>query len=781
MKQTGVDKIMGNTTIMIKPTSYERILGRSAVSVSDSNTNLSEYDARSYQQKSVDELFNVTNDILTTSSTHIKSFNDFLLKAPTGSGKTIITGCYIDALIENYDKVIVLWISETPNLTKQSLDKLSGMFGLKTSLYGEDVNTKFDNHTVIGINWEKIKNTKAREDTERTLSIDSLVRDAKAEGMYVITVIDEAHSHADSKLSKEFLSIVDSDIVLNVTATPRRKYDIELEVDIQDVQEAGFIKQGIIVNDLQDEYNQKYRDDSGVDGLTEYFLHQSIRKRDELEAAVKNYADLYDKKPFVPLLVVQLPNNADDVLVRVEDYFKTIGINRDNGSLAVYMHDDYTDELDAIGKDENVKVLLFKQAISKGWDCPRASVITLLREPSQQHFVIQTIGRILRMPYLSAYTPAYDYLNFGYVYIEETENKVLERVMDDIQREDIPLTLYRKDGIVTEIDQLKKQIWFNKTIEPKLNKKVEPFINLVSDKIQSDNWFDYLTSNVTTIVTSRGVQAGQVDVVDLTSSDDIDLSDDSFKRVTLELSNRDIASEFERLCANHNIDADLIYKVFEKSIAPDATPDEHDMLLRNVLGHKDLFITQIQQIYQEIEEGYKDHFVKQFKEWSIPSQWVVPIQTKRMPESIAAKIPYSQMWLEENKLEKGFAEYLANDDNVELWYKNGDNGDKYFSIAYELDAKHRHFFPDFLVETATTLYVLETKGRLDSSENINKVESMKEYDSKYRMERDRNVQPKQVVLGYVKQNNGLFYMYTGDNFKKHMNGLDGWQVVDFSK
>ena len=39
-----------------------------------------------------------------------------------------------------------------------------------------------------------------------------------------------------------------------------------------------------------------------------------------------------------------------------------------------------------------------KQAISTGWDCPRAKVLVKIRENMHEDFEIQTLGRIRRMP-----------------------------------------------------------------------------------------------------------------------------------------------------------------------------------------------------------------------------------------------------------------------------------------------------------------------------------------------------------------------------------------------
>src|SRR5699024_4504246 len=204
------------------------------------------------------------------------------------------------------------------------------------------------------------------------------------------------------------------------------------------------------------------------------------------------------------------------------------GYSRLNGNLAVYMSHDYTDELDTISNDEDVKILLFKQAISKGWDCPRASMITLLREPNRHHFVTQTIGRILRNPYLEIYPKDYDNLNFGYVYIEETENQVLQQVVEGIQGDDIPLTLLRKPELETELDLLKTA----RIARSKFNikDKANEVINLVKREINQNNWLDNLDTDTQY---TRSIASHTISAVDIVEQTDIDLTESDGASYTL--------------------------------------------------------------------------------------------------------------------------------------------------------------------------------------------------------------------------------------------------------
>lgn len=72
--------------------------------------------------------------------------------------------------------------------------------------------------------------------------------------------------------------------------------------------------------------------------------------------------------------------------------------------------------------DNMTQVLLFKEAIALGWDCPRAAVLLIFRKLQSDQFTIQTVGRILRMPEQKHYPK--EQLNIGYVYTDIAKDKI---------------------------------------------------------------------------------------------------------------------------------------------------------------------------------------------------------------------------------------------------------------------------------------------------------------------------------------------------------------------
>src|SRR5690606_31232374 len=87
------------------------------------------------------------------------------------------------------------------------------------------------------------------------------------------------------------------------------------------------------------------------------------------------------------------------------------------------------ENLENIAKNNNeAEVLIFKQAIALGWDCPRAQILVLFRDWKSLTFSVQTVGRIMRMPEPTKGHYENDVLNMGYVYTNLSDIDIKEDV-----------------------------------------------------------------------------------------------------------------------------------------------------------------------------------------------------------------------------------------------------------------------------------------------------------------------------------------------------------------
>ena len=185
------------------------------------------------------------------------------------------------------------------------------------------------------------------------------------------------------------------------------------------------IKQGVVLNPALN-----FTDPNG--SLNQHLVSLALKKREELAEAYRKIGVHIN-----PLLLIQLPNDKDkmdkddeSIKEEVMQYLDTIkNINVDNGKLAIWLSNE-KENLDGIEKPDNLtEVLLFKQAIALGWDCPRAAVLLIFRKIESFTFTAQTVGRILRMPEQHFYED--DRLNWGYVYTNLSKD-IIKIVQDDM-------------------------------------------------------------------------------------------------------------------------------------------------------------------------------------------------------------------------------------------------------------------------------------------------------------------------------------------------------------
>ena len=139
-----------------------------------------------------------------------------------------------------------------------------------------------------------------------------------------------------------------------------------------------------------------------------------------------------------PLVLIQLP----DRIGQLEDTMKNrvIGILKDkynistekgNNKLAIWLSGEHVNKEEVEKSDNEVEVLIFKQAIALGWDCPRAQILVLFREWHSPIFSIQTMGRIMRMPEPERGHYENVILNYGYVYTNLSDIEIKEDIARD--------------------------------------------------------------------------------------------------------------------------------------------------------------------------------------------------------------------------------------------------------------------------------------------------------------------------------------------------------------
>src|SRR3989344_3980190 len=380
---------------------------------------------KDYQKRAVESLKLSVENVLRSSENQAVIF-----QAPTGSGKTVMVSELLKELVKT-DKgnknFSFVWVS-VRMLHEQSKEKLEKYYEdyrlIKCSYFEDLEDRKIDENEILFINWHSINKKDINiyvRDNEQDNNLNNIIQNTKEEDREIILIIDESHHTASSEKSKELIEVISPKVIIEVSATPHLKENIGgwVKVNLNDVKAEEMIKSEIAVNPefLDMKIGSKTSD--------ELIIEQALNKRDEL-------AKRYEKEGsnINPLVLIQLPDQKGNLINKKDDVLEILkkqGITEQKGKLAVWLSEDKSDTLANIEKSNNdVEVLVFKQAIALGWDCPRASILVIFRESKSFTFTIQTIGRIMRMPELKYYSKEPE-LNQGYVFtnlpsIEITED-----------------------------------------------------------------------------------------------------------------------------------------------------------------------------------------------------------------------------------------------------------------------------------------------------------------------------------------------------------------------
>jgi type III restriction enzyme len=628
------------------------------------------------------------------------------LKAPTGSGKTVMMANALADLskaCEGNLRLVILWVA--PNkLHEQSYERLKQVYGNSKALAcvsaDELTGTELPDRAVVFMNWSSIDSEKLvlRRDNETGRNLESYVQKARLAGRKVVLVVDESHLHLDSGAQAQVVvdHIIKPDLLIEVSATPRTEHlDATVEVLREDVIAAGLIRKGITVNPGADVARKGDAFVPTYDGTSEGLLDAALTLQAELTRKYKKAGS-----PVVPLVLLQLPDRrADaDAQARFERYLlMKHGIERGNG-LAVWLSGDRSPEIDAIAEfGSPVRIMLFKQAAATGWDCPRAQILVGLKEMQSETFTTQVLGRIIRQPERRHY--ADDDLNRGYVFTNypklEMDAETATWLSKALVKAKEPLVLELPNWVARHQDR-------------------RSFLTLDAVACMLDHQ-DRLEG-----VKHQGeVLAWMIDDVVI---DDIDARRhwEGTRSVALDISGLQqkldqLKRELVSATASQSKGKKYIDKALRNTAEAILGVDDDKLVLETILHPLNK-----QQFIDMVEQGIADFLQKQAKVGRVfeeRSSWTAP-ETRFIelsdPLEGYAKCLYAPVLagqFQKSDVEEPFSRLLDTDPNVQLWLKNGDNGQEHFAIPYELNEDIRLFYPDFIVKTVTGgIRLYDTKG-----------------------------------------------------------------------
>lgn len=349
-----------------------------------------------------------------------------VFKAPTGSGKTITMAEFLTRFADDHDHASCAFIWAAPRqLHEQSKEKLEAYFensrAIECSFFEDLYDRQIGENEILFFNWESIRqenNIYIREN-EQENNLSNILERTREADRAIVLIIDEGHFHAQAETSQNLISVISPNLTIEMSATPvMQNPDQMVSVDIGDVKAEEMIKKAVILNeDFKSVVSRGRTIKSELAGSTDdIVLREALKKRAELVRAYKAEGVAVN-----PLLLIQLPDrrgqaDEDRQTMIVRTLKDRHGISVENGKLAIYLSENKENLENLTRNDNEAEVLIFKQAIALGWDCPRAHILVLFREWHSPVFSIQTLGRIMRVSEPERGYYDNDTLNYAYVY-----------------------------------------------------------------------------------------------------------------------------------------------------------------------------------------------------------------------------------------------------------------------------------------------------------------------------------------------------------------------------
>lgn len=727
---------------------------------------------RDYQKQAVENLCQSLNNSLKSSDNEIVVF-----QAPTGSGKTIMVAEMLKELIKNRKdnkKFSFIWVS-VRMLHEQSKDKLEAYFEddrLIECSYFEDLeDRKIRENEILFINWHSINRTEGgvrvnvmMRENEQDNDLLSIIKNTKEEGREIILIIDESHHTANSEASLGLKIAISPKITLEVSATPKLPGDEKEKVRLSDVKAEEMIKSEIAVNP---EFLKVKVKSQSADELV---IGQALKKREEL-------AKMYEKlgAKVNPLVLIQLPDKKGELADKKEEIIKILEkfkITIKNGKLAIWLSEDKSDTLPNIERNDNeVEVLIFKQAIALGWDCPRASILVIFRESKSFEFTIQTIGRIMRMPELKYYLKEPE-LNKGYIFTNLANINIAEEYVKDY------ITIYEAKRDEKIYSKVALPSVFLKRQRERTRLSGE-FIKIFQEVAREHKLKDKVKSSPSKIV-SPIIADGKIENIDKVGEIE------SKGKIEVKLNNLELQNKFDRFvfqnCSPYapSDSSDRMKNALYKFLEVNFGIKKYSAAAQKVvLGREN--IQPLVDVINLAKERYKVEVVEKLNEvrerLDVP-EWEVPIvinynshYKKEAYQKSAMKPFYTSKPSEPEKL---FSDMLENDKKVVWWFKNGESEVKYFAVPYkDENGVDRAFYVDFIFKLKDgTIGLFDTKGGATAETAGSRAEGLQKYI------KAQNKRGKKVWGGIAIYENGSWRYNDKEKYEYNPNNLSAWPILE---
>lgn len=728
---------------------------------------------KNYQLNAVERLLRESYNLLKSDENEV-----LVLQAPTGSGKTIIIADYLRQLATDDEldkKFAFIWVS-VRRLHDQSKDKLEYYYevdrSIKCSYFEELEDKRIGENEILFLNWQSINKKDINifvKENEQDNNLNSVIQNTKEDGREIILIIDESHHTASSEKSRELIEIISPKLTIEVSATPQLKENASsIKVNLSDVKEEEMIKNDILVN--PEFMNIKL----GAKSADELVIEQALKKREEL---LKMY--IKEGSKINPLVLIQLPDKKQDMDDKKDEVIKILdekfGLNEKNGKVAIWLSEDKSDTLPNIEKNDNeVQVLIFKQAIALGWDCPRASILVIFRESKSFTFTIQTVGRIMRMAELKHYMHEEE-LNTGFIF---TNLPTIE-ITEDYVKDYISIYESKRNNEIYNDLELKSIFLRRKRERTRLSGEFVKIFSRIAKEFSLKEKTNINPSSIANTILADGkiinidkkgeIEHGGTISVNLSEVEVQVLFDNFIKSNCSPFAPSDSSDRMKT----------ALYQFFNKEFGF----EKYDpRVQRVVLGAENaqLFVD----VINLAKEKYKTEVVQQInesRELEEVEKWEVPVlisYTSRFEERNPLKSIMKPFYIRKlSEPEVKFIELLEASSAVTWWFKNGESEIKYFAVPYEGEDKYlRAFYTDFVVQFKDGRIGLfdPKEGRTaEDSDAAPKADALHKYIN------EENSKGMNLWGGLVIYENGTWRYNDEDKYHYNPNDLSNWKILTF--
>lgn len=433
------------------------------------------------------------------------------LQAPTGSGKTIIMASFIEDVYFGSDQyaeqpeAIFVWLSDSPQLNEQSKQKIETKadrirFDQCVVISDESFDQEtLDDGRIYFLNTQKLGNAGnlgKHSDTRQYTIWETIENTTKEKADRLYFIIDEAHRGMQGRQAGTATTIMQRfikgssqhklspvPVVIGMSATAARFNTLvgdttstlqKVIISPAQVRASGLLKDRIVITYPEDP--TRHGDMAVLQAATDEWISKCQHW----------YQYTYEQHytNVNPVFVIQVAagsgkkisdTDLDDVIAKIEermgDHFRENEVVHTFGSTGTIqingLNVPHVDPSE-IADNRKIRVVLFKENLSTGWDCPRAETMMSFRHAEDATYIAQLLGRMVRTP-LQCHIIVDDSLNDVRLFLPYFNKSTVKNVIDELQSAeggDIPT--------VIEGESLEEQVYIPWTVHTRKKKEETP-------------------------------------------------------------------------------------------------------------------------------------------------------------------------------------------------------------------------------------------------------------------------------------------------------------------